>query len=125
MLGLSLRKLSTRRQRLECVLIFPSITQSEWTAEFEFRATGPERGGGNLQVWYAKDGKDKIGTSSIYTVNQFDGFALVIDSHGGRVCVWPVCMEPSMAKLSHREAVLEDFSTTARRTTRATGAWTA
>ncbi|RAL14839.1 putative lectin family integral membrane protein [Aspergillus homomorphus CBS 101889] len=60
------------------------VTQSEWTTEFEFRATGPERGGGNLQVWYAKDGKDKIGTSSIYTVNQFDGFALVIDSHGGR-----------------------------------------
>ncbi|RDH34066.1 concanavalin A-like lectin/glucanase domain-containing protein [Aspergillus welwitschiae] len=60
------------------------VSQSEWTAEFQFRATGPERGGGNLQLWYAKDGKDRIGTSSIYTVNQFDGFALVIDSHGGR-----------------------------------------
>ncbi|PWY87050.1 lectin family integral membrane protein [Aspergillus sclerotioniger CBS 115572] len=60
------------------------VSQLEWTAEFQFRATGPERGGGNLQLWYAKDGKDRIGTSSIYTVNQFDGFALVIDSHGGR-----------------------------------------
>ncbi|OJJ51261.1 hypothetical protein ASPZODRAFT_127299 [Penicilliopsis zonata CBS 506.65] len=60
------------------------VSQSEWTAEFQFRASGPERAGGNLQLWYTKDGQDKIGTSSIYTVGQFDGFALVIDSHGGR-----------------------------------------
>ncbi|KAL4892286.1 putative lectin family integral membrane protein [Aspergillus ambiguus] len=60
------------------------ISQSEWTAEFQFRATGVERGGGNLQLWYAKDGQSKIGTSSIYTVGAFDGFALVVDMHGGR-----------------------------------------
>ncbi|KAE8154748.1 putative lectin family integral membrane protein [Aspergillus avenaceus] len=60
------------------------VSQSEWTAEFQFRATGVERGGGNLQLWYAKDGQSKIGTSSIYTVGQFDGFALVVDMHGGR-----------------------------------------
>lgn len=29
--------------------------------------------------------KTRVGTSSIYTVGQFDGFALVIDTHGGRV----------------------------------------
>lgn len=62
-----------------------SVSQSEWTAEFQFRATGQERGGGNLQLWYTKDGQAKIGTSSIYTVGPFDGFALVIDTHGGRV----------------------------------------
>lgn len=60
------------------------ISQPEWTAEFQFRATGPERGGGNLQLWYTKEGQSRIGTSSIYTVGQFDGFALVVDTHGGR-----------------------------------------
>ncbi|KAJ5690645.1 hypothetical protein N7462_005037 [Penicillium macrosclerotiorum] len=60
------------------------ITQQEWTAEFQFRASGPERAGGILQLWYTKDGEYRVGTSSIYTVGQFDGFALVIDTHGGR-----------------------------------------
>ncbi|KAF9892450.1 hypothetical protein FE257_001558 [Aspergillus nanangensis] len=60
------------------------LSEQEWTAEFQFRASGMERGGGNLQLWYAKDGQVKIGTSSIYTVGQFDGFALVVDMHGGR-----------------------------------------
>ncbi|KAI9783609.1 MAG: hypothetical protein M1816_001315 [Peltula sp. TS41687] len=57
------------------------LQNSEWTANFEFRATGPERGGGNLQVWYTKD---THGTSSIYTVGQFDGLVLVVDTYGGR-----------------------------------------
>ncbi|KAJ5295669.1 hypothetical protein PENANT_c001G02964 [Penicillium antarcticum] len=60
------------------------VSQSEWSAEFQFRASGPERAGGILQLWYTKDGQARIGTSSIYTVGQFDGFALVIDNHGGR-----------------------------------------
>ncbi|EAW14532.1 putative lectin family integral membrane protein [Aspergillus clavatus NRRL 1] len=60
------------------------LSQPEWTVEFQFRATGVERGGGNLQLWYVKDGRDRIGSSSIYTAGQFDGFALVIDTHGGR-----------------------------------------
>ncbi|KAF7118151.1 hypothetical protein CNMCM5793_007544 [Aspergillus hiratsukae] len=60
------------------------LSQPEWSAEFQFRATGIERGGGNLQLWYVKDGQSKIGSSSIYTAGQFDGFALVIDTHGGR-----------------------------------------
>ncbi|OQE44312.1 hypothetical protein PENCOP_c002G05574 [Penicillium coprophilum] len=59
------------------------VSQSEWSAEFQFRASGPERAGGILQLWYTKDGQSRIGTSSIYTVGQFDGFALVIDTHGG------------------------------------------
>ncbi|KAJ5760612.1 hypothetical protein N7520_007768 [Penicillium odoratum] len=58
--------------------------QPEWAAEFQFRATGPERASGNLQLWYTKDGQARVGTSSIYTVDPFDGFALVIDTHGGR-----------------------------------------
>ncbi|KAJ5990361.1 hypothetical protein N7499_010872 [Penicillium canescens] len=60
------------------------VSQSEWSAELQFRASGPERAGGILQLWYTKDGQARIGTSSIYTVGQFDGFALVIDNHGGR-----------------------------------------
>ena len=61
------------------------VSQAEWIAQFDFRASGPERGGGNLQLWYAKDGPTAVGTSSIYTAGQFDGFVLVIDSYGGRV----------------------------------------
>ena len=60
-------------------------SQEEWTADFEFRASGPERGGGNLQIWYTKDGQAQIGTSSIYTVGKFEGMVLVIDTYGGRV----------------------------------------
>ncbi|MCJ1482859.1 hypothetical protein MMC06_003025 [Schaereria dolodes] len=61
-----------------------SVAQSEWTADFEFRATGPERGGGNLQLWYAKGGRSQVGTSSIYTIGKFDGMVLVVDTYGGR-----------------------------------------
>ncbi|KAI9832675.1 MAG: hypothetical protein M1819_004260 [Sarea resinae] len=56
----------------------------EWTADFEFRASGPERGGGNLQIWYEKDGESLVGTSSIYTIGQFDGLVLVVDMYGGK-----------------------------------------
>ncbi|KKK13510.1 hypothetical protein P175DRAFT_0505013 [Aspergillus ochraceoroseus IBT 24754] len=61
-----------------------TLSESEWTAELQFRASGVERAGGNLQLWYAKDGKEKIGSASIYTVGQWDGFALVVDTHSGR-----------------------------------------
>ncbi|KAI4246012.1 MAG: hypothetical protein L6R40_002228 [Gallowayella cf. fulva] len=61
------------------------VAQSEWTAEFEFRATGPERGGGNLQIWYTKEGRPQAETPSIYTTGAFDGLALVIDMYGGKV----------------------------------------
>ncbi|KAI9809411.1 MAG: hypothetical protein M1826_003909 [Phylliscum demangeonii] len=57
------------------------MQQAEWTVEFQFRATGPERGGGNLQLWYTKDSHS---TSSIYTVGRFDGLVLVVDTYGGQ-----------------------------------------
>lgn len=60
-----------------------SVAQSEWIADFEFRATGPERGGGNLQIWYTKEPAN-IAQSSIYTVGKFDGMVLVIDTYGGK-----------------------------------------
>lgn len=58
-----------------------SIT--DWKVELEFRASGPERAGGNLQLWYVASGKGTVSLSSIYTVRKFDGLALVIDTHGG------------------------------------------
>ena len=58
---------------------------SDWAVDFEFRATGPERGGGNLQLWYVKDGQLAVRTSSVYTVDAFDGMVLAIDTYGGKV----------------------------------------
>ncbi|OWO97310.1 hypothetical protein B2J93_9582 [Marssonina coronariae] len=60
-----------------------SLHHLYWSVDVDFRATGPERGSGNLQIWYVKDGNNKVGLSSIYTVGKFDGFALVIDQYAG------------------------------------------
>lgn len=62
-----------------------ALVHSQWTADIDFRATGPERGGGNMNIWYVNNGKDVVGTSSIYTVGKFDGFALVVDQYAGSV----------------------------------------
>ena len=61
-----------------------TVVQSEWTVELDFRASGPERGGGNLQIWHTKNGKDTVGTSSLYTVGNFEGMVLVLDQYGGK-----------------------------------------
>lgn len=59
------------------------LTQALWTTDIDFRATGPERGGGNLNIWLARNGNEDVGSSSIYRVGKFDGLALVVDTHGG------------------------------------------
>jgi mannose-binding lectin 1 len=59
------------------------LTHDTWTADVDFRASGPERGGGNLQIWLVRDGDKIVRDSSIYTVGRFDGLALVVDAHGG------------------------------------------
>ncbi|KAF1985864.1 putative lectin family integral membrane protein [Aulographum hederae CBS 113979] len=64
------------------------IDHDQWEMEIDFRASGPDRGSGNMQVWYAFDGESRIGMSSIYTIGQFEGLVLVIDQyagHGGSV----------------------------------------
>lgn len=61
-----------------------TLQHSQWAADIEFRATGPDRAGGNLNIWYAKN--EDIKLSSIYTVRKFDGLALVIDQYAGSVC---------------------------------------
>ncbi|KAH8668318.1 concanavalin A-like lectin/glucanase domain-containing protein [Xylariales sp. PMI_506] len=58
-------------------------TYQNWIADVDFRVNGPERGGGNLNFWLAKDGVQNIGTASIYKAGRFDGLALVVDRSGG------------------------------------------
>jgi mannose-binding lectin 1 len=60
------------------------ITQPEWIVETEFRASGQERGSGNLNFWFVDTGRSAVGQSSIYTVGKFDGLALVVDQYGPR-----------------------------------------
>lgn len=60
-----------------------TLEETEWVADVDLRANGPERGGGNLNVWLTKDGENQVGSSSIYTVGKFEGLALVVDAHGG------------------------------------------
>ncbi|RYP43772.1 hypothetical protein DL768_009697 [Monosporascus sp. mg162] len=56
---------------------------AKWVADVDFRTNGPERGGGNLNIWLVKGGNQAIGQASIYTVGQFEGLALVVDQYGG------------------------------------------
>lgn len=62
-----------------------SFQYKYWTVDVDFRATGPERGTGNMNIWYVKDGQTTVGVKSIYTVGKFDGLALVIDQYAGSV----------------------------------------
>ncbi|KAF2747161.1 concanavalin A-like lectin/glucanase [Sporormia fimetaria CBS 119925] len=55
----------------------------DWTADLFFRASGMERGGGNLQLWYTRDAQ-KSEPHSLYTAPKFDGLVLVIDQYEGR-----------------------------------------
>ncbi|KAF2835695.1 putative lectin family integral membrane protein [Patellaria atrata CBS 101060] len=63
-----------------------ALNHEEWDVLFEFRATGPERGSGNLQVWLVSDAdrQSSVGMKSIYTIGKFDGLALVIDQYAWR-----------------------------------------
>ncbi|KAK3938341.1 concanavalin A-like lectin/glucanase domain-containing protein [Diplogelasinospora grovesii] len=59
------------------------LQQQSWIADVDFRVNGPERGGGNLNIWLVRDGAHNVGSGSIYTVGRFEGLALVVDQHGG------------------------------------------
>ena len=59
------------------------MNSETWVADVDFRASGPERGGGNLNIWLANRGSSDIGQSSVYTVGRFEGLAIVIDTYGG------------------------------------------
>ncbi|KAL2262420.1 hypothetical protein VTK26DRAFT_1370 [Humicola hyalothermophila] len=60
-----------------------TLQQQTWIADVEFRANGPERGGGNFNIWLVRDGSHVVGSNSIYTAGRFEGLALVIDQHSG------------------------------------------
>ncbi|EFX04601.1 lectin family integral membrane [Grosmannia clavigera kw1407] len=53
-----------------------------WIADVDLRVSGPERGGGNVNIWLVKDGQYAVGTSSVYTVGRFEGLVLVLDTSG-------------------------------------------
>lgn len=59
------------------------VHHDEWVADVNFRVNGPERGGGNMNIWLVRDGSHEVGSSSIYTVGHFEGLALVVDTYGG------------------------------------------
>ncbi|KAI5457835.1 concanavalin A-like lectin/glucanase domain-containing protein [Mariannaea sp. PMI_226] len=59
------------------------LQRNQWIADFDFRASGPERGGGNLNIWLVRDGSKIVSSSSVYTVGKFDGLVLTIDKTGG------------------------------------------
>ncbi|KAI9654572.1 MAG: hypothetical protein M1831_005333 [Alyxoria varia] len=58
------------------------VNHADWSATLDFRASGPERGSGNLQIWFARDTAPASGLKSVYTVEAFDGLALVVDQYG-------------------------------------------
>ena len=58
-----------------------TVPTPDWTADFEFRASGQESGSGNINVWFTKE--NTIGANSVYTVGQFDGLVLVLDQYSG------------------------------------------
>ncbi|KAB5558008.1 concanavalin A-like lectin/glucanase domain-containing protein [Coniochaeta sp. 2T2.1] len=60
-----------------------TLKNQNWILDVDFRANGPERGGGNLNIWVVRDGVHDVGSASIYTAGRFEGLALVIDGHGG------------------------------------------
>jgi len=60
-----------------------TLNQGEWSAELSFRASGPERAGGSLQLWYVKDAQKEHGPDSVEQSSRFDGLVVVVDQHGG------------------------------------------
>ena len=60
------------------------LPYTEWQVDLAFRAAGPDRGGGNLQLWYTKENQEQIGQNSVYTVGKFEGLVLVVDAQGGK-----------------------------------------
>lgn len=59
------------------------LERSSWVADVDFRANGPERAGGNLNIWLTKEGRTTVRENSVYTVGRFEGLVLVIDQYGG------------------------------------------
>lgn len=61
-----------------------ALTSPTWDLQVEFRASGPERGGGNLQLWLLKNKTPETDLGSVYTVERFEGLGLILDQWGGQ-----------------------------------------
>ncbi|KAL2181617.1 concanavalin A-like lectin/glucanase domain-containing protein [Thermothelomyces heterothallicus CBS 202.75] len=59
------------------------LPEQSWIADVEFRANGPERAGGNLNIWLVKDGAHTVGSDSVYSAGRFEGLGLLVDQHSG------------------------------------------
>ncbi len=60
-----------------------AITNINWIVDVEFRVNGPERGGGNLNIWLVRDGAHEVGSASVFSASKWEGLALVVDQHAG------------------------------------------
>lgn len=60
------------------------VNAQSWDLTAEFRASGPERGAGNLQLWLVKDKRQDVQLASVYSVDKFDGLGIVLDQYGGQ-----------------------------------------
>ncbi|KAF2198303.1 concanavalin A-like lectin/glucanase [Delitschia confertaspora ATCC 74209] len=60
-----------------------TVPFEEWAAELHFRASGPERGVGNLQLWYTKESQKDNGATDLDKSSKFDGLVLLVDQYGG------------------------------------------
>lgn len=58
-------------------------TQDQWTLAVDFRVNGDERAGGNMNIWYLRDGPSTVSTGSVYTTSKFEGLVIVVDTVGG------------------------------------------
>ena len=57
------------------------VTSNQWKVDVEFRASGQDvAGGNNLQLWYTKEGQQEIGSNSLYSVETFEGLAVLVDA---------------------------------------------
>lgn len=43
-----------------------TLQNQNWVTDVEFRASGPERGGGNFNIWLVRDGPASVGSDSVY-----------------------------------------------------------
>ncbi|KAI9780037.1 MAG: hypothetical protein M1839_007019 [Geoglossum umbratile] len=84
---LALVPLRVLGQQLDAKLSFgheSPNTHPEFVASLEFRVNGPDGGDGSLHIWYEMEGREKVGSSTVYTIDKYDGLALVIDNYGGK-----------------------------------------
>jgi len=82
---------------------------SQWALDSDFCAGGQDRVGGSLQLWDANDGRNTIGTSSLYTVGRFDDLVLALDAHNSRESIRDFLNGGSVEYRSHPNVDLLAF----------------